>query len=220
MIDFLLHADVHLRELVQQYGTTTYAILFAIIFAETGLVITPFLPGDSLLFAAGALAATGAMRVEVLALATIVAAFLGNVVNYSIGRRVAHMFHLDAPDTRVHRFVKREHVRRAHEFFERHGGRAVVLARFVPIVRTFLPFVAGGAGMTYSTFTFYNAVGCLLWVGVCVGSGYLFGNIPVVKDNFTLVVVGIVAVSLLPLLLELYNNWRRPPKSSSGEARA
>jgi membrane-associated protein len=220
MIDFLLHADVHLRELVQQYGTTTYAILFAIIFAETGLVITPFLPGDSLLFAAGALAATGAMRVEVLALATIIAAFLGNVVNYSIGRRVAHMFHLDAPDTRVHRFVKREHVQRAHQFFERHGGRAVVLARFVPIVRTFLPFVAGGAGMTYSMFTFYNAVGCLLWVGVCVGAGYLFGNIPVVKDNFTLVVVGIVAVSLLPLLLELYNNWRRPTKSSSGEASA
>lgn len=220
MIDFLLHADVHLRELVQQYGTTTYAILFAIIFAETGLVITPFLPGDSLLFAAGALAATGAMGVEMLAFVTIAAAFLGNVVNYSIGRRVAHMFHLDAPDTRVHRFVKREHVLRAHDFFERHGGRAVVLARFVPIVRTFLPFVAGGAGMTYSTFTFYNAVGCILWVGVCVGAGYLFGNIPVVKDNFTLVALGIVVVSLLPLVLEMLKNWRRPSNPSSGEARA
>ena len=203
MIDFLLHADVHLRELVQQYGTTTYAILFAIIFAETGLVVTPFLPGDSLLFAAGALAATGAMRVEVLAVLMMIAAFAGNVVNYSVGRRVAHMFHLDAPETKVHRFVKREHVQRAHEFFERHGGRAVVLARFVPIVRTFLPFVAGGAGMTYRTFTFYNAVGCVLWVGICVGAGYLFGNIPVVKENFTLVALGIVAVSLLPLVIEL-----------------
>jgi membrane-associated protein len=220
MIDFLLHADVHLRELVQQYGTTTYAILFAIIFAETGLVVTPFLPGDSLLFAAGALAATGAMDVNVLFGLLMIAAFLGNVVNYSVGRRVAHMFHLDAPDSRVHRYVKREHVLRAHEFFERHGGRAVILARFVPIVRTFLPYVAGGAGMTYRSFTVYNAVGCILWVGVCVGAGYLFGNIPVVKDNFTLVALGIVAVSLLPLAFELFKSWRGPTKPSSGEARA
>jgi membrane-associated protein len=217
MIDFLLHADVHLRELIQQYGTTTYAILFAIIFAETGLVITPFLPGDSLLFAAGALAATGAMRVEVLAVVVIVAAFVGNVVNYSIGRRVAHMFHVDAPDARVHRYVKREYVQRAHEFFEKHGGLAVVLARFVPIVRTFLPFVAGGAGMTYRTFTIYNAVGCILWVGVCVGAGYLFGNIPIVKNNFTLVALGIVAVSLLPLVFELIKA-ARSSKASPGDA--
>ena len=216
MIDFLLHADVHLRELIQQYGTATYAILFAIIFAETGLVITPFLPGDSLLFAAGALAATGAMRVDVLVVVVIVAAFVGNVVNYAIGRRVAHMFHVDAPDAKVHRYVKREYVRRAHEFFEKHGGRAVVLARFVPIVRTFLPFVAGGAGMTYRTFTIYNAVGCILWVGVCVGAGYLFGNIPVVKDNFTLVALGIVAVSLLPLVYEVIKA-RRASRPSQGD---
>jgi membrane-associated protein len=216
MIDFLLHADVHLRELIQQYGTTTYAILFAIIFAETGLVVTPFLPGDSLLFAAGALAATGAMRVEVLTAVVIVAAFVGNVVNYSIGRRVAHMFHVDAPDAKVHRYVKREYVQRAHEFFEKHGGRAVVLARFVPIVRTFLPFVAGGAGMTYRTFTIYNAIGCILWVGVCVGAGYLFGNIPVVKDNFTLVALGIVAVSLLPLVFEMIKA-RRTSRPSRGD---
>jgi membrane-associated protein len=217
MIDFLLHADVHLRELIQQYGTTTYAILFAIIFAETGLVITPFLPGDSLLFAAGALAATGAMRVDVLAVVVIVAAFVGNVVNYSIGRRVAHMFHVDAPNAKIHRYVKREYVQRAHEFFEKHGGLAVVLARFVPIVRTFLPFVAGGAGMTYRTFTIYNAVGCILWVGVCVGAGYLFGNIPIVKNNFTLVALGIVAVSLLPLVFELIKA-ARSSKASPGDA--
>lgn len=220
MIDFLLHADVHLRELIQQYGTTTYAILFAIIFAETGLVVTPFLPGDSLLFAAGALAATGAMRVDVLAALMMVAAFAGNVVNYAVGRRVAHLFHLDAPDTRVHRYVKREYVLRAHQFFEKYGGRAVILARFVPIVRTFLPFVAGGAGMTYRAFTIYNAVGCVLWVGICVGAGYLFGNIPVVKDNFTLVALGIVAVSLLPLAYEIVKSWRRPSRPSSGEAQA
>ena len=203
MIDFLLHADVYLRDLVQEYGRTTYAILFAIIFAETGLVVTPFLPGDSLLFAAGALAATGALDVTLLSVLLMIAAFTGNVVNYAVGRRVAHMFHLDAPDTRVHKFVKREHVLKAHEFFERHGGRAVILARFVPIVRTFLPFVAGGAGMTYRSFTFYNAVGCILWVAVCVGAGYLFGNIPIVKDNFTLVALGIVAVSLLPIVIEM-----------------
>jgi membrane-associated protein len=220
MLDFLLHADVHLRELIQQYGTATYAILFAIIFAETGLVVTPFLPGDSLLFAAGALAATGAMRVEILTIVVAIAAFTGNVVNYAIGRRVAHMFFVDAPETRMHRFVKREYVERAHAFFEKHGGRAVILARFVPIVRTFLPFVAGGAGMTYRTFTIYNAVGCLLWVGVCVGAGYLFGNIPVVKNNFTLVALGIVAVSLLPLAVELLKNRRRRSSPSSGEARA
>ena len=219
MIDFLLHADVHLRELIQQYGTTVYGILFAIIFAETGLVITPFLPGDSLLFAAGALAATGAMRVDVLTVLCILAAFIGNVVNYSVGRRVAHMFDFDAPRTGILRFVKREYVVRAHEFFERHGGRAVVLARFVPIVRTFLPFVAGGAGMTYRTFTIYNAIGCILWVGLCIGAGYLFGNIPVVKDNFTLVALGIVAVSLLPIVFEMIKT-KRSPKSPAGEARA
>jgi membrane-associated protein len=217
MIDFLLHADVHLRELIQQYGTTTYAILFAIIFAETGLIVAPFLPGDSLLFAAGALAATGAMRVDVLAVVVIVAAFVGDAVNYTIGRRVAHMFHVDAPDAKVHRYVKREYVQRAHEFFEKHGGLAVVLARFVPIVRTFLPFVAGGAGMTYRTFTTYNAVGAILWVGVCVGAGYLFGSIPIVKNNFTIVALGIVAVSLLPLVFELIKAVRSS-KASPGDA--
>jgi membrane-associated protein len=220
MIDFLLHVDVYLRELVQDYGRTTYAILFAIIFAETGLVVTPFLPGDSLLFAAGALAATGALDVTLLAVLLMIAAFTGNVVNYAVGRRVAHLFHLDAPDSRVHRYVKREHVLKAHEFFERHGGRAVILARFVPIVRTFLPFVAGGAGMTYRSFTFYNAIGCILWVGICVGAGYLFGNIPFVKENFTLVALAIVAVSLLPLAIEVWKSWREPTKPSSGDAHA
>jgi membrane-associated protein len=203
MLDLLLHADVLLADFVRDYGLLTYGILFTIIFAETGLVVTPFLPGDSLLFAAGALAATGAFRLELLLPVMIAAAVLGNAVNYIVGRRVAHLFHLDAPETTMHRWVKREYVQRAHEFFEQHGGRAVVLARFVPIVRTFLPFVAGGAGMSYRSFTFYNVTGCLLWVGTCVGAGYLFGNIPVVKNNFTLVALGIVAVSLLPMVVEM-----------------
>jgi membrane-associated protein len=203
MLDLILHADVLLADFVRDYGLLTYGILFAIIFAETGLVVTPFLPGDSLLFAAGALAATGAFRLELLVPVMVVAAITGNAVNYMVGRRVAHLFKLDAPETSMHRWIKREYVQRAHEFFEQHGGRAVVLARFVPIVRTFLPFVAGGAGMTYSSFTFYNVTGCLLWVGTCVGAGYLFGNIPVVKNNFTLVALGIVGVSLLPMVFEL-----------------
>lgn len=203
MLDLILHADVLLAEFVRDYGLLTYGILFAIIFAETGLVVTPFLPGDSLLFAAGALAATGAFRLELLLPVIVVAAIAGNAVNYMVGRRVAHLFKLDAPEANMHRWIKREHVQRAHEFFEQHGGRAVVLARFVPIVRTFLPFVAGGAGMTYSSFTFYNVTGCLLWVGTCAGAGYVFGNIPVVKNNFTVVALGIVGVSLLPMVVEL-----------------
>jgi membrane-associated protein len=204
MIDFVLNFDQYLTAFVQDYGTFTYGILFAIIFAETGLVITPFLPGDSLLFAAGALAATGALSLEILVPVLVIAAVAGDAVNYAVGRRLAHRFLDDAPDTGwIYRVVKREHVVQAHDFFERHGGKAVVLARFVPIVRTFVPFVAGGANMTYRTFAFYNVTGAILWVGLCAFAGYLFGNIPVVKENFELVVLGIIAVSLLPLAYEL-----------------
>jgi membrane-associated protein len=209
MIDFILHVDERLAELVAAFGPWAYGILFGIIFAETGLVVTPFLPGDSLLFAAGALAATGALRADALLVATAVAAVVGNVVNYSIGRRVAHRF-LDEghTPTRLDRWVKREHVHKAHAFFVKHGGKAVVLARFVPIVRTFLPFVAGGARMPYRAFMVYNLVGCLLWVGICVGAGYAFGNIPVVKQNFELVVLGIIGVSVLPLVFEAVRSYR------------
>jgi membrane-associated protein len=204
MLDFLLHADEMLAGLVANYGTIVYAILFAIIFAETGLVVTPFLPGDSLLFAAGALAGTGALSVEIVVPLLIVAAVVGDAVNYYVGSRIAHRF-LAAGDsnTGLHRWVKRQHVERAHAFFVKHGGKAVVLARFVPIVRTFVPFVAGGADMPYRNFAFYNVTGAILWVGICVGAGFLFGNIPVVKANFELVVLGIVAVSLLPLAVEV-----------------
>jgi membrane-associated protein len=209
MLDFILNFDTYLTQFVQDYGTFTYGILFAIIFAETGLVVTPFLPGDSLLFAAGALSATGALSVWVLVPVLIAAAIIGDAVNYSVGRRLAKRFLDEAPDTGLlFRLVKRDHVRRAHDFFETHGGKAVVMARFVPIVRTFVPFVAGGAGMSYRAFAFYNVSGAILWVGVCVGAGYLFGNIPVVKENFELVVIGIIFVSLIPLAIELFKGWR------------
>jgi membrane-associated protein len=211
MIDFILNFDTHLTGFVQDYGTLTYGILFAIIFAETGLVVTPFLPGDSLLFAAGALAATGAMSIEVIFVSLTIAAVIGDAVNYAVGRRLAHTFLDDVPDTGwIYKVVKREHVWRAHEFFEKHGGKAVVMARFVPIVRTFVPFVAGGANMTYRTFAIYNVTGAILWVGICAGAGYLFGNIPVVKDNFELVVIGIIAVSVMPIVVEVIRSWRQP----------
>jgi membrane-associated protein len=215
MIDLLLHADEQLALWATEYGFIVYGILFLIIFAETGLVVTPFLPGDSLLFAAGALAATGALRLGVLLAVMAVAAVLGNVVNYAVGRRVAHRFFDDGhPPTRMDRFVKREYVRKAHDFFIRHGGKAVVLARFVPIVRTFLPFVAGGAQMPYRSFMFYNVVGCVLWVGLCTGAGYLFGNIPVVKENFELVVLGIIGVSVLPIVFEVLRAYTKREASA------
>jgi membrane-associated protein len=209
MLDLLLHADQLLADFVRDYGLLTYCILFAIIFAETGLVVTPFLPGDSLLFAAGALAATGVLSLWVMVPVLIAAAIIGDAVNYAVGRRLARRFLDDAPDTGwIFRVVKREHVLRAHEFFEKHGGKAVVLARFVPIVRTFVPFVAGGAYMSYRVFALYNVTGAILWVGICVGAGFLFGNIPVVKENFELVVLGIIGVSLLPILFELIKSRR------------
>ena len=216
MIDLLLHADEQLALWATQYGPIVYGILFAIIFAETGLVVTPFLPGDSLLFAAGALSASAALRIEVMVPVLVVAAVLGDAVNYAVGRRLAHRFLEDKPDSRtgLHRWVKREHVARAHEFFVKHGGKAVVLARFVPIVRTFLPFVAGGADMPYRTFAFYNVTGAVLWVGVCVGAGYLFGNIPVVKENFELVVLGIIGVSVLPIVYEVVRSFTKREASA------
>lgn len=204
MLDLLLHADKTLADLVVQYGPVIYAILFGIIFAETGLVVTPFLPGDSLLFAAGALSATGALSIELVVPLLVLAAVLGDAVNYWVGSRLAHRF-LEGEErtTGLHRWVKRQHVQRAHAFFVKHGGKAVVLARFVPIVRTFVPFVAGGADMPYRAFAVYNVAGAIAWVGICVGAGYVFGNIPVVKENFELVVLGIVAVSVLPLAIEV-----------------
>ena len=205
LIDLFLHLDVVLPEFVGRYGVWVYGLLFAIIFAETGLVVTPFLPGDSLLFAAGAVAATGALDGWLLFLLLAGAAILGNTVNYSIGHFIGpRVFRADE----THPLLNRQHLDRAHAFFEKYGGMAVVLTRFVSIVRTFVPFVAGAGAMRYTAFALFNVLGGVLWVGICLGAGYAFGNVPVVKNNFSLVAIGIVAVSLIPMVVE----WLRHRK--------
>lgn len=209
LIDLFLHVDEHLAQFVQTHGSLVYGLLFAIIFAETGLVVTPFLPGDSLLFAAGAIAGTGVLDVKLVMLLLWIASVLGDAVNYSVGRYIGpRVFRPEGRSGILAKLLNPKHLDRTHEFFERHGGKAVVMARFVPIVRTFIPFVAGAGSMTYSTFAFYNVFGGALWVVVCVGAGYLFGAIPIVKDNFELVVLGIIAVSLLPMVIELMRQRR------------
>lgn len=213
IVDLFLHLDTHLAVFVAQYGSWVYGLLFAVIFAETGLVVTPFLPGDSLLFAAGALAATGALDVRLIALLITMAAVTGNVVNYAIGRAIGpRVFVAHDTQSLVHRLLNRQHLDRAHAFFETHGGMAVVSSRFVPIVRTFVPFVAGAASMAASMFVLYNLVGAVLWVGLCVGAGYAFGNVPVVKNNFSLVAIGIVFVSILPMII----GYLRARRGSAG----
>jgi membrane-associated protein len=203
LLEFFLHSDVHLLEFVRQYGAWIHALLFAIVFAETGLVVTPFLPGDSLLFATGALAATGALSAPVALGLMALAAFSGNAVNYAIGRAIGPRV-FAATDQRglLHRLLNRQHLMRAHEFFVQYGGKAIVLGRFVPIVRTFVPFVAGAAAMPSHEFLIYNLAGAAGWVGLCLGAGVLFGNFPIVKQNFSLVTLGIVLVSILPAIAE------------------
>ena len=209
LIDLFLHLDVHLATFVAQYGVMVYAMLFAIIFIETGLVIWPFLPGDSLLFTAGALSATGMLDIWLVVPLLIVAAIAGDAVNYAIGRNIGpRVFTAEDNQGLFHRLLNRQHLQKAHDFFEKHGGLAVVSGRFVPIVRTFVPFVAGAASMTAATFVFYNIVGAVIWVGVCAGAGYLFGNVPIIKDNFSLVAIGIVIVSVLPMVFEFIRHRR------------
>ena len=204
VIDLFLHLDVHLVEFVANYGVWVYAMLFAIIFIETGLVIWPFLPGDSLLFAAGALAATGVLDITLVAVLLVAAAIAGDAVNYSIGRFIGpRVFSAHDYQGFLHKVLNRDHLDKAHAFFEKHGGMAVVSGRFVPIVRTFVPFVAGAAAMTPATFVFYNIIGAVIWVTVCAGAGYIFGNVPVIKENFSLVAIGIVFVSVIPIAVEM-----------------
>ena len=210
MIDFVLHFDKHLLEFVQTYGVWVYGLLFGIVFAETGLVVTPFLPGDSLLFAAGALAATGVLNPGLVFGLLAIAAFTGNAVNYAIGRRIGPRVFTATDDTGTFgRLMNRQYLDRAHAFFEQYGGKAIILGRFVPIVRTFVPFVAGAAQMTAASFVLYNAIGAVAWVGLCVLAGVLFGNVPIVKNNFSLVTIGIVCVSLLPVLVEYLRHRSR-----------
>ena len=213
LFDFVLHFDRYLLTFVQEYGAWVYGILFVIVFAETGLVVAPFLPGDSLLFAVGALSATGVLNPVWCFCLLTGAAILGDAVNFSVGRKIGPRL-LDVGDGPAfsHRLVNPQHIKRAHEFFELHGGKAVVLARFVPIVRTFLPFVAGAAEMNAGTFLFYNISGGLGWVTICMGAGYLFGNVPMIKNNFTLVTIGIVFVSILPMVFEVLKHRRHSPR--------
>ena len=197
-IDVFLHLDKHLAEAIHSYGTWTYGLLFAIVFLETGLVVTPFLPGDSLLFAAGSFAALGALDVRLLALLLSIAAVLGDTVNYAIGAFLGpKVFHYPKS-----RFFNPEHVRKTHAFYEKYGGKTIIIARFVPIIRTFAPFVAGIGAMSYPRFLAYNVIGGVLWVAVCLSAGYWFGNLPLVRKNFSLVILAIVFVSILPAIVE------------------
>ncbi|EMX8465763.1 DedA family protein [Serratia ureilytica] len=206
IIDFILHIDVHLAELVAQYGMWVYAILFLILFCETGLVVTPFLPGDSLLFVAGALAAlpTNDLNVHTMVALMAVAAIIGDAVNYTIGRLFGEKL-FSNPNSKIFR---RSYLDKTHQFYEKHGGKTIVLARFVPIVRTFAPFVAGMGHMSYRHFAAYNVIGALVWVLLFTYAGYLFGDLPVVQENLKLLIVGIIIVSILPGVIEIWRHKR------------
>lgn len=200
-LDLVVHLDQHLRTLAQNYGSWVYAVLFLIIFLETGLVVTPFLPGDSLLFVAGTIAAAGELHVHGLVLLLISAAIIGDSVNYGIGRYLGpRVFRFEDS-----RFFKRAYLERTHAFFERHGGKTIIIARFVPIIRTYAPFVAGIGTMSYRHFLVFNVTGAILWVSLLTYAGYFFGNLPVVKDNLTLFIVGIIVLSIMPGIIEF---WR------------
>jgi membrane-associated protein len=202
-IDFILHIDDHLFALAETYGAWVYGFIFLIVFAETGLVVAPILPGDSLLFAAGALCGAGLLNPWIMAVVLLSAAIIGDAVNYSVGRSLGpKVFAAQDHSSRLHRLLNREHLEKAHAFFEKHGGKAIVIARFVPIVRTFVPFVAGAGYMNYGAFAFYNVAGAFLWVASCFGLGYLFGNIPIVKQNFSAVAILIIFISILPVVWE------------------
>ncbi len=206
LIDLFLHLDTHLSAVITQYGVWTYELLFLVIFVETGLVITPFLPGDSLIFAAGTFAALGSLNAWLLFLLLAIAAVLGDTVNYWIGHLLGERaYHV--------RWIKREYLERTHGFFQRYGGKTIFLARFVPIVRTFAPFVAGVGRMSYGYFFSYNVFGGIAWVGLFTMAGYLFGNIPFIRDHFSLVVIGIVLVSVAPMVVEAIRA-RRTSKAS------
>lgn len=205
-IDFFIHLDVHLGEIITRFGAGAYAILFLIVFCETGLVILPLLPGDSLLFAAGAFAALGAFELPVLMLLLMIAAIMGDTVNYWIGARIG-----PRAFTGNVRFLKASYLQRTTEFYERHGGKTIVLARFVPIVRTFAPFVAGVGRMHYPRFLLYNVVGGVAWVMLFTLAGYFFGNIPAVKENFSLVILAIILLSVVPIAIEWLKARRRAP---------
>jgi len=203
-IDVFLHLDKYLARIIETYGTWTYALLFVVVFCETGLVVTPFLPGDSLLFAAGVFAAKGSLSLPAVFAVLVAAAVLGDAVNYAVGRRIGHRVY-EMKDSRVFR---KEYIDRTHRFFEKYGGKTIVIARFVPIVRTFAPFLAGVGEMSYPRFAMYNVTGAVLWVLVCVLGGYFFGNLPFVRNNFSVVIIAIVVISVLPAVFEFLRHRR------------
>lgn len=213
VVDFILHIDVHLAELVAQYGMWVYAILFLILFCETGLVVTPFLPGDSLLFVAGALAAlpTNDLNIHMMVTLMVVAAIAGDAVNYTIGRLFGDKL-FSNPNSKIFR---RSYLDKTHQFYERHGGKTIILARFVPIVRTFAPFVAGMGKMSYRHFALYNVSGGLLWVLLFSYAGYLFGDLPVVQENLKLLIVAIIVLSVLPGVIEVWRHRRAARQQKS-----
>jgi len=203
IIAFFLHAEDHLKTFIAHYGLWIYALLFAIVFCETGLVVTPFLPGDSLLFAVGALSAQGLMKVEIVAPLLLCAAVLGNTTNYAIGSRIGpRVFHFESGW-----FFRKDYLMKAHAFYEKYGGRAVSLAQFMPIVRTFAPFVAGVGSMTYRKFIAFNVLGAVLWIGLFVGGGYFFGTLPFVQKNMKILILGIIVVSVMPIIWEFGKAW-------------
>jgi membrane-associated protein len=212
LVDFIIHIDVHLASITSSYGLWAYAILFLIVFAETGLVVAPFLPGDSLLFAAGAICAIGTLDVGLLVLLLIVAAILGDSLNYSIGRRFGDAI----VRSRLGRFIRPAYIQRTQAFYERHGGKTIILARFMPIVRTFAPFVAGVGNMHYPRFLLYNVIGGIVWVAGFALLGYWFGNMPAIKKNFSLVILAIIVLSVMPGIVEYVRHRMR---RSGGEAR-
>jgi membrane-associated protein len=212
LVDFILHLDVHLNSIIQNFGIWTYLILFLIIFLETGVVITPFLPGDSLLFAAGSFAALGSLNPFALFLLLTLAAILGDTLNYWIG----HYIGPRAFSGNI-RFLKKEYLDRTHDFYERHGGKTIILARFIPIIRTFAPFVAGIGAMDYPRFFFFNVTGAILWVGLFTFGGYFFGNLPFVQDNFTIVILAIIVISVLPGVFEFLRDKYKTRKEAQAQ---
>ena len=208
IFDFLLHLDEYLAIIIERFGTASYVILFLVIFAETGLVIFPFLPGDSLLFAAGAISSTSTLNPVLLFITLAGAAIIGDSVNYWVGNFIGpKAFKVDKA-----KFFKKEYLARTHVFYEKHGGKTIVIARFIPIIRTFAPFVAGVGKMNYYNFLFYNVIGAIVWVGLFTFGGFYFGNLQVVQDNFLLVIIGIIFVSLLPGFYEFFNQQNKKSK--------
>jgi len=212
ILDIALHLDRYLSGVIQQYGAWTYGILFAVVFIETGFVIMPFLPGDSLLFAAGTFAALGALDVRLLLLLLSAAAIIGDTVNYWVGRQIGPKVFCKEDS----RFFKKEYLDRTHAFYEKHGGKTIIIARFVPIIRSFAPFVAGVGRMSYGRFLAFNVIGGIGWVVLLTGTGYFFGNIPLVKDNYSLAIIAIIAISTVPIAVEYFRHRRTKKKAASG----